>query len=284
MANAYGKTATFMPKPYHGDNGSGMHVHQSVCGKTARTCSLATATQACLTTLWYYIGGIKHARALNAITNPGFNNCKRLVPHFEAPVKLAYSAKNRSASIRIPYVANPKGPPRGSPFPRSTDELSGLCCLLMAGLDGGKTRSIPAKLQRRTCTHPAPRGRQAGAHRATASTKRWSTWTRIARSLTKGGVFTDSMIDAYIELKMAEVTRFRMAVHPVGTTCTTRCDCLSWVINQRRLRPPFSLRPLFRATTRCLQSVASSHKSLRDVGGAAIGDGQRLGDTQGNPA
>ena len=216
VAHAYGKTATFMPKPVVGDNGSGMHVHQSVW-KDGKNLFAGDGYAGLSEFALYYIGGIiKHARALNAITNPGTNSYKRLVPGYEAPVKLAYSAKNRSASIRIPYVANPKGRRVEARFPDPLmNPYLGFAALLMAGLDGVENKIHPGEAATKDLYHLPPE-EDAKIPTVCHSLDQALDYLDKGRGfLTKGGVFTDSYIDAYIELKMQEVTRFRMTTHPV---------------------------------------------------------------------
>jgi glutamine synthetase len=216
VANAYGKTATFMPKPYAGDNGSGMHVHQSIW-KDGKNLFAGEGYAGLSEFALYYIGGIiKHARALNGITNPGTNSYKRLVPGYEAPVKLAYSAKNRSASIRIPFVANPKGRRVEARFPDpSSNPYLCFSALMMAGLDGVENKIHPGEAASKDLYHLPPE-EDALVPTVCHSLDQALDYLDKGRGfLTKGGVFSDSMIDAYIELKMQEVTRFRMAPHPV---------------------------------------------------------------------
>jgi glutamine synthetase len=216
VAHTYGKTATFMPKPIVGDNGSGMHVHQSVW-KDGKNLFAGDGYAGLSEFALYYIGGIiKHARALNAITNPGTNSYKRLVPGFEAPVKLAYSARNRSASIRIPHVANPKGRRVEARFP---DPLANpyLCfsALLMAGLDGVQNKIHPGEAATKDLYHLPPE-EDAKIPTVCSSLEQALEYLDKDREfLTRGGVFSDTMIDAYLELKMQEVQRFRMTTHPV---------------------------------------------------------------------
>lgn len=216
VAHNYGKTATFMPKPIVGDNGSGMHVHQSVW-KDGKNLFAGDGYAGLSEFALYYIGGIiKHARALNAITNPGTNSYKRLVPGFEAPVKLAYSARNRSASIRIPHVSNPKGRRIETRFP---DPLANpyLCfaALLMAGLDGVQNKIHPGEAASKDLYHLPPE-EDAQIPTVCSSLEQALEYLDGDREfLTRGGVFSDTMIDAYIDLKMQEVTRFRMTTHPV---------------------------------------------------------------------
>jgi glutamine synthetase len=216
VAHSYGKTATFMPKPVVGDNGSGMHVHQSVW-KDGKNLFAGDGYAGLSEFALYYIGGIiKHARALNAITNPGTNSYKRLVPGFEAPVKLAYSARNRSASIRIPYVPSPKGRRIEVRFPDPTaNSYLAFASMLMAGLDGVQNKIHPGEAADKNL-YDLPPEEDAKIPTVCSSLDQALEYLDKDRAfLTKGGVFTDGMIDAYIELKMADVTRFRMTTHPI---------------------------------------------------------------------
>ena len=216
VAHAYGKTATFMPKPLVGDNGSGMHVHQSVW-KGGKNLFAGDGYAGLSDFALYYIGGIiKHARALNAITNPGTNSYKRLVPGFEAPVKLAYSSRNRSASIRIPYVANPKGRRIEVRFPDPTcNPYLAFAAMLMAGLDGVENKIHPGEAATKDLYHLPPEEDAKIPTVCDSLDQALGYLDKDRAFLTKGGVFTDAYIDAYIELKMQEVTRFRMTTHPV---------------------------------------------------------------------
>ncbi len=216
VAHAYGKTATFMPKPIVGDNGSGMHVHQSVW-KDGKNLFAGDGYGGLSEFALFYIGGIiKHARALNAITNPGTNSYKRLVPGFEAPVKLAYSARNRSASIRIPYVANPKGRRIETRFPDPLmNPYLGFSALLMAGLDGVENKIHPGEAASKDLYHLPPEEDAKIPTVCHSLDQALECLDKDRAFLTKGGVFTNSYLDAYIDLKMQEVTRFRMTTHPV---------------------------------------------------------------------
>ncbi len=213
---AYGKTVTFMPKPLVGDNGSGMHVHQSLSknGKTIMAGDkYAGLSEECL----YYIGGIiKHAKALNAFTNASTNSYKRLVPGFEAPVMLAYSARNRSASIRIPYVSSPKARRIEVRFPDSTaNPYLAFAAMLMAGLDGIQNKIHPGEAADKDLYDLEP---EEAAHIPTVCHSLDMALEALDQDrefLKKGGVFTDDVIDSYIALKMQEVTRLRMTTHPV---------------------------------------------------------------------
>jgi len=216
VAHSYGKTATFMPKPIVGDNGSGMHVHQSVW-KDGKNLFAGDGYAGLSQFALYYIGGIiKHARALNAITNPGTNSYKRLVPGFEAPVKLAYSSRNRSASVRIPYVSNPKGRRIEVRFPDpQANPYFAFAAMLMAGLDGVENKIHPGEAATKDLYHLPPE-EDAKIPTVCSSLDQALDYLDKGRGfLTKGGVFTDGLIDAYIELKQQEVTRFRMTTHPV---------------------------------------------------------------------
>ncbi|MDR0564148.1 MAG: type I glutamate--ammonia ligase [Azoarcus sp.] len=216
VAQQYGKTATFMPKPIVGDNGSGMHVHQSIW-KDGQNLFAGNGYAGLSELALYYIGGIiKHARALNAITNPGTNSYKRLVPGFEAPVKLAYSARNRSASIRIPYVASPKGRRIEVRFPDPTaNPYLAFTAMAMAGLDGIQNKIHPGDPADKNL-YDLPPEEDAKIPTVCSSLDQALDYLDKDREfLTRGGVFSNDFIDAYIELKMEDVTRFRMTTHPV---------------------------------------------------------------------
>ncbi|MFT4159451.1 type I glutamate--ammonia ligase [Shinella zoogloeoides] len=216
VANAYGKTATFMPKPIFGDNGSGMHVHLSIWKDSKPQFAgdeYAGLSETCL----YFIGGIiKHAKAINAFTNPTTNSYKRLVPGYEAPVLLAYSARNRSASCRIPFGTGPKSKrveirfpdPLGNPY-------LGFAAMLMAGLDGIKNKIHPGKAMDKDLYDLPPKELKKIPTVCGSLREALENLDKDRKFLTAGGVFDDDQIDSYIELKMAEVMRFEMTPHPV---------------------------------------------------------------------
>jgi glutamine synthetase len=216
VARSYGKTVTFMPKPLVGDNGSGMHVHQSL-SKGGQNLFAGDRYGGLSDTALYYIGGIiKHARALNALTNPGTNSYKRLVPGFEAPVMLAYSARNRSASIRIPYVSSPKARRIEVRFPDSSaNPYLAFAAMLMAGLDGIQNKIHPGEAMDKDLYDLPPEEEKQIPQVCFALDQALDHLDKDREFLKAGGVFTDDLIDAYIALKMEEVTRLRMTTHPV---------------------------------------------------------------------
>ncbi len=216
VAHAYGKTATFMPKPLVGDNGNGMHVHQSV-SKKGKNIFSGNKYGGLSDNALYYIGGIiKHARALNAFTNASTNSYKRLVPGFEAPVMLAYSARNRSASIRIPFVSNPKARRIEVRFPDSTaNPYLAFAAMLMAGLDGIQNKIHPGDAMDKDLYDLPPEEEAQIPQVCHSFDQALEALDQDREFLLAGGVFTDDAIDGYIALKMEEVQRLRMSTHPV---------------------------------------------------------------------
>ena len=216
VAHAFGKTATFMPKPLVGDNGSGMHVHISI-NKDGKNLFAGDEYAGLSEMALFFIGGIiKHARSLNAITNPSTNSYKRLVPHFEAPIMLAYSAKNRSASIRIPYVSSPKGKRIEARFPDSTANPY-LCfaALLMAGLDGVQNKIHPGEASDKNLYDLPPEEEAKIPTVAHSLEMALEALQADHDYLLKGNVFTKDALDAYVEVKMEEVRRLNTTTHPV---------------------------------------------------------------------
>ncbi len=216
VAQAYGKSATFMPKPIYGDNGSGMHVNMSIWkeGKPLFAGDkYADLSQEAL----YYIGGIlKHAKTLNAFTNPGTNSYKRLIPGFEAPVLRAYSARNRSGCVRIPWTESPKAKRVEARFPDpAANPYLAFAALLMAGLDGIKSKIDPGEAMDKNLYDlpaeelkdiPTVCGSLREAMEALAADHDF---------LLAGDVFTKDQIEGYIALKMEEVELYEHTPHPV---------------------------------------------------------------------
>lgn len=215
-AHGFGMTATFMPKPIYGDNGSGMHVHQSLRkGKKPVFAGdvYAGLSNECL----YYIGGIiKHARALNAFTNPTTNSYKRLVPGYEAPVILTYSARNRSAAIRIPMSASPNAKRLEARFPDPlANPYLAFAAMLMAGLDGIENKIHPGEAMDQDLFEASPE-ELAGVPTVCRSLREaLENLDADNDFLTKGNVFTKDMIKAYIDMKMVEVLEWEMRPHPI---------------------------------------------------------------------
>jgi glutamine synthetase type I len=215
-AHRAGKTATFMPKPIFNDNGTGMHVHQSIW-KGNKNMFAGNKYAGLSQTALYYIGGIiKHGKALNAITNPSTNSYKRLVPGFEAPVMLAYSAKNRSAAIRIPFVSTDKARRIEVRFPDPTaNPYLAFSALMMAGLDGIKNKIEPGPAETRDLYDLSAK-EEAKIPQVAATLPEALEALKVDRKfLTEGGVFSDDFLDSFIDLKMEEVTRLRMTPHPI---------------------------------------------------------------------
>jgi glutamine synthetase len=216
VAHSYGKTATFMPKPINGDNGSGMHVHQSIW-KDGKPLFAGKGYAGLSDTALFYIGGIiKHAKSLNAFTNSLTNSYKRLIPGFEAPVLLAYSACNRSASCRIPHSSNPKGRRIEIRFPDpGSNPYLAFSAMLMAGMDGIKNKINPGEPSDKDLYHLPPEELKKIPTVCGSLREALDALAADHKYLTQGKVFSKEFIESYIELKYEEVYRFEHAPHPV---------------------------------------------------------------------
>jgi glutamine synthetase len=216
VAQIYGKTATFMPKPVYGDNGSGMHCHQSIwkAGKPVFAGNkYSDLSETCLS---YIAGIIKHAKAINAFTNPTTNSYKRLVPGYEAPVLLAYSSRNRSASCRIPLGSGPKAKRVEVRFPDpAANPYLAFAAMLMAGLDGIENKLNPGDPIDKNLYDLPPEELEKVPTVCGSLRQACEELDKDRAFLKKGNVFTDDAIDAYLELKMEEVERFEMMPHPI---------------------------------------------------------------------
>lgn len=216
VAHSFGKTATFMPKPIVGDNGSGMHVHQSIW-KNKKNLFSGNSYAGLSEIALFYIGGIiKHAKALNAITNPSTNSYRRLVPGFEAPSNLAYSVSNRSAAVRIPHTNNPKERRIEARFPDPTaNPYLAFTALMMAGLDGIQNKIHPGDPMDKNLYDLPPEEAAKVPSSCASLDEALDNLDRDREFLIRGDVFSNDMLDAYIDLKMEEITRLRMTTHPI---------------------------------------------------------------------
>jgi len=216
VAHSYGKTATFMPKPVHNDNGSGMHTHQSIW-KEGKPVFAGSGYADLSDTALYYIGGIiKHARAINAFSNPTTNSYKRLIPGFEAPVLLAYSARNRSASCRIPIAPGPNGKRVEVRYPDpAANPYLAFAAMLMAGIDGIENRIHPGDPIDKNLYDLPPEELAEVPTVCGSLREALQTLDSDRDFLKKGGVFSDDLIDGYLELKWEEVYAFEHSPHPI---------------------------------------------------------------------
>lgn len=216
VAHTYGKTATFMPKPVAEDNGSGMHTHMSIW-KDGKPTFAGNGYADLSETALYYIGGIiKHAKALNAFTNPSTNSYKRLTPGFEAPVLLAYSSRNRSASCRIPYTSSPNGKRVEVRFPDAlANPYYAFAAMLMAGLDGIENKIHPGDAMDKDLYSLPPEELKGVPTVAGSLREALESLDADREFLKRGDVFSDDQIDAYIDLKMNDVNRLDLTPHPV---------------------------------------------------------------------
>ena len=216
VAHSFGKTATFMPKPVFGDNGTGMHCHQSIW-KGGKPLFAGTQYADLSETCLHYIGGIiAHAKAINAFANPSTNSYKRLVPGFEAPVLLAYSAKNRSASCRIPHAGTTSGKRIEIRFPDpAANPYLAFAAMLMAGIDGIERKLHPGDPMDKDLYELPPEELEDIPTVCSSLREACESLDEDREFLKKGDVFSDEQIDGYLELKWEEVFRFEQTPHPV---------------------------------------------------------------------
>jgi len=216
VANIYGKTATFMPKPIYGDNGSGMHCHQSIWKGSTPTFAGNKYADLSDTALHYIAGILKHARTINAFANPTTNSYKRLVPGFEAPVLLAYSVRNRSAGCRIPLASSPKGKRVEVRYPDPcANPYLAFSAMLMAGLDGIVSKLDPGAAVDKDLYDLPPAELKKIPTVCSSLREALTNLDKDRAFLKKGDVFSDDFIDSYMDLKMQEIIRFEHAPHPV---------------------------------------------------------------------